>query len=252
MHTRRFLGLLLALLLLLAACSGGGSDEGAGTASPASGADLPDSVAARVGDQEITTARLDDLLQAAKEGNAQVKQMLDGDQGDQIKTQLEARLLSQMIVNEIVIQSAKDMGLDVSQQDVEAKRSELTQQAGGEEQFKSQIDQAGLTDEQLAQELTGIAALDKVREKLTGSASPAPAPAPSPGASPGPVEAWLIEQVKQADVVVADRYGHWDPETASVVPPTPVAPPTGATTTAPSDTSSPAGTEPSPAASATP
>ena len=247
MHIKRPLVLLLALVLSVAACSSNGNGSAEQTSGSASGASLPDGVAARVGDTDITTKRIDDLLAAAKQGNDQVKQALDSDQGDAIKTQLEARLLSQVIVNEIVIQSAKDMGIGVSDQDVEAKRSELTSQAGGKEAFQTQIDQAGLTDEQLTEELKGIAALDKVREQLTGSASPAPAP--SPGASPGPVENWLIEQATQANVVVAPRYGTWDPQSAQVVPPQPTTPPTSV----PTGAGTPAATdEPVPSPSATP
>lgn len=251
---------LAALVLLLAACGGGGDDGGAEDPSPgataADGAtELSEGAAALVNGTEIPTDQLEARVETASE-SPEVAEILEGEDGAAALAQLRASILSQLIVNRIVLDGAEERGLEVDEDAVEETREELAQQAGGEEAFDEQVEQAGLDADQLSSELEAITALRLVREDLSAETG-TPTAAPSPdGASPDPADAllqqWLLEQLQAAEVQVAPEIGSWDSNQGTVVPPAVPAPGTeGATddATGPaSPAASPSPTAASPAA----
>lgn len=255
---RSLLAVLATLLLVLAACGDGG-DEPAGSGSPspageAAGAEveLAEGAAAMVNGTEIPTPVMDARVDTAASA-PEIAQILEGEDGDAARSQLQASILSQLIVNEIVLDGAADRGLEVDEEAVGETRAELTEQAGGEEAFAEQVGQAGLDDVQLTAELEAITALRLVREDLTEEAGGSPPPVqPGPdGATPDPADAllqrWLLEQLQTAEVAVAPAIGSWDPTSGTVVPagmPQQQAPPAPDSTGTEGGTTGPATTAP--------
>jgi hypothetical protein len=249
------LALLLAGALVLGAC--GQSDDTStdaaatdtpsatategGTAAPSPGAsqpepvseDLPDGVAATVGDTEVATEALDERLALIRE-IPQVKEQLQGDGADQVEARLQSQALGQLVLQEVVLQGAAQEDVEVSQEQVDQRRSELAEEAGGEEALAEQLTSAGVPEGQVDKELRASLAFEQVSEKLLEDAgvdpeaTAAPTPDPSSTASPSPnpdaqkaqqiQQEWLLELVSSADVVVDEAYGAWDPSTGQVVP----------------------------------
>jgi hypothetical protein len=249
------LALLLAGALVLGAC--GQSDDTStdaaatdtpsatategGTAAPSPGAsqpepvseDLPDGVAATVGDTEVATEALDERLALIRE-IPQVKEQLQGDGADQVEARLQSQALGQLVLQEVVLQGAAQEDVEVSQEQVDQRRSELAEEAGGEEALAEQLTSAGVPEGQVDKELRASLAFEQVSEKLLEDAgvdpeaTAAPTPDPSSTASPSPnpdaqkaqqiQQEWLLELVSSADVVVDEAYGAWDASTGQVVP----------------------------------
>lgn len=239
MRSRSVPAVLLALTLGLAACGGddGASDEPSPAPTAAAegddaGAELAEGVAATVNGTEIPAALLDARVETAAAA-PQLAEILEGEDGDAARAQLQASILSQLIVNEIVVDGAEERGLAIDEDAVAETREELTTQAGGQDAFDDQIEQAGLDEEQLAAELEAITALRLVRDDLTGEADGTPPPAaPAPdGSTPDPADAllqqWLLEQLQGADIAVAPAIGSWDATQGTVVPAGAQAPSTG-------------------------
>lgn len=261
---------LLAGVLVLGACgdtddtglgdtsppiaTDGAATEGAATASPTeasspsglASADLPDGVAARVGDVEIRTEDVDERVALVRE-IPEVQEQLQGDNAAQVETQIESEVLGRLVLQRVVLQGAAEEGIEVDDEQVEQDRSQLVEEAGGEEGFAEQLAQAGVPETQLTEELRASIAFELVTDQLladtdtdadadTGTDAPATATedatgtepgadleAPTAGATAGDQAAraqqeWLVEVVADTDVVVDEQYGAWDPSTGQVVP----------------------------------
>lgn len=250
------LATLAALVLALAACGDGAEEGASGDVSPTATAadgdtaapELEDGVAAVVDGDEIPA----DLLEARVETAAsapELAEVLEGENGDAARAQLRASILSQLIVNEIVVAGAEERGLEIDDEAIAETRDELTSQAGGEAAFEEQVGAAGLDEDQLAAELEAITALRLVRDDLSDGASPAPTEPSADATTPDPadlaLQEWLIERLGTADVTVAPEIGTWDPAQGLVVPPGGglQAPPTGGAPPAPTDAPTDAPTE---------
>lgn len=244
---RTKLTVLTAAVLLLGACSTGGDDTPAdptapdaptatdGTAAPvptagatppappeAVSADLPDGVAASVGDVEIGTEELAarfDLVVAQPE----IQQQLETGDGEQIEAQLNSQILSQLIVQEAVVQGAAEEGIEVTDEQVAEERAELVETVGGEEALAERMAQAGIPESELEDDLRAGVAFEQVGEALVEQGeAPTTGPSPAPSGAPDPVQMaqqqWLMELLTGMDIVVDESLGGWDATTGSVVP----------------------------------
>ena len=250
MRTRLPLALLLSGALLLSACGGGdeatdtdaasatatdAASETATDAAPSEAAsqaelvseDLPDGVAATVGDTEIPVEALEQRLSVIRE-IPQVQQQLEGESSDQVEAQLQTQALGQLVLQEVVLQGATDEDVDVSDQQVADRQDELVSSAGGEDAFADQLASAGVPEGQLDQELRASIAFELVTEKLLADAGvdPSESETASEDASAAPSadptqqvqQDWLFGLIESTDVVVDEAYGAWDPNTGQVVP----------------------------------
>lgn len=242
------LALLLAGALVLGAC--GQSDDTAtdatatdtptaavtegGTGAPTEGGtqaelvseDLPEGVAATVGDTEIAVEDLEARLELIRE-LPQVSEQLKGDNASQVEAQLQSQALGQLVLQNVVLQGAAQEDVEVGQDDLDQRRTELTEQAGGEEAFAEQLASAGVPEDQVAQELRASIAFELVTEKLLADAGVDPTATPTEGSTAAPSanpeaqqiqQDWLFELVSSTDVVVDEAYGAWNPSTGQVVP----------------------------------
>lgn len=246
MRLRRSLAVLAAAALVLPACGGGDEPDPSLTPSAedeqADAAAVADGVAAVVNGTEIPHDVLAARIETAA-STPQVSQMLEGDQGDQIRAQLEASILSQLVLNRIVLDGAEEFGVDVDEDAVEETRSQLVSEAGGEDAFAEEVAAAGLDPEQLLAELEAVTAMRLVREELVAAEEaesaeePEAGPTPTPQGSPGDaaLQQWLVEHLQSAQVQVDPEIGRWDPAQGMIVPPAAEAPAPGTPPVAPSE-----------------
>lgn len=223
MSSRALPVLAVAAALVLAACGGGSDPEPAATDTAAAGetgaVDLPDGVAAEVGETEIPTDRVDERVDTALE-NPQVAAQLPEDP-EQARTLIGANVLGQMIVTEAVLQAAEAEGIEVSDEEIAEKRGELEEQAGGADALQQQIDAVGFSEEEVDRELRSLAVLDQVREREAPDAGPDASPTAPGQPNPGDmaVQQWLQEQLSGMRIVVDRDFGRWDAQRLQVVPP---------------------------------
>lgn len=251
MRSLRPLAVAAVAALALTACgdseSGSTADDPTGTETAAGSADaaLGEGVAATVDGTEIPAALVENRVESAAQ-TPEVSQLLEGEQAEAVRAQLRASVLSQLIVNELVVSGAEDMGLEVDDEAIARSREELVQSAGGEDAFVEQVEAAGLDESQLAAELESITALRLVREELADSeeaeaeATATEGPTAQPTGPTGPdaaLEQWLVEQLRTAEIQVDPEIGTWDPSQGAVVPPGGglQAPPTGGAPQAPAE-----------------
>lgn len=222
----------VAAALVLVACGDGSDPDPASTATATADealrADLPDGVAAQVEDVEIDSDRVDERVDTALE-NPQLAQQLPEDE-EQARSLVQASVLGQMVITEAVLQAADEEGIEVSDEDIAEKRSELEEQAGGVDALQQQVDAIGFSDEELDRELRSLAVLDEVREREAPDAGPTASPAPGqPDPGDLAVQEWLREKLTGMQIVVDSDYGRWDAQQLQVVPPqSAMQPPPGA------------------------
>ena len=234
--------MLLAGSLLLAACGGGddaSTDASATATDTATDAapsdapsqadlvseDLPEGVAATVGGEQIPVQDLEARLEVIRT-IPQVQEQLEGDEASQVEAQLQQQALSQLVLQEVVIQGAAEEDVEIADEQVAERRTELQESAGGEDAFVEQLANAGVPEDQLDAELRASIAFEVVTEKLLADAGVEPAPTPTEGATTAPPvnpeaqqvqQQWLTELVSSTDVVVDEAYGAWNPATGQVV-----------------------------------
>lgn len=253
MRIRTAVAPLLAGALFLTACGGSSDDAapeatGSESATAAEGAtgtptdaastpelvseDLPEGVAATVGDEEISVEALEERMAAIREV-PQVKQQLEGDNAAQVESQLQTQALGQMVLQRVVIQGATGEDVQVGEDQVADRRAELEEEAGGADAFAEQLATAGVPESQFPTELRASLAFELVTQKLLedsgidpDAATAAPTPSGTESASPNPEaqqaqqiqRSWLTELVASTDVVVDEAYGAWNPQSGQVVP----------------------------------
>lgn len=201
-------------------------------------ADLPEGVAATVDGTEIEVADLEERLALIRE-IPQMQEQLEGENAQQVEAQLTSQVLGQLVLQEVVLQGAAEEGVEVGDDRVAQDRAELTEKAGGEDAFAQQLAQSGVPEGQLDEELRASIAFELVTEQLleeAGVETPTEGTAPpteSSTATDAPTEGgtesaaseatrvqreWLMKLVNDADVVVDESYGAWNPQTGQVVP----------------------------------
>lgn len=240
MRTHLVLAPVLAGALLLAAC--GDADDAApsdATADPSSTAaaedgaaqdvpvseDLPDGVAATVGDTEVAVDDLEARLALVRE-IPEVAQQLDGDDTGQLEAQLISQALGQLVLQRVVLQGAAAEDVEVGDDEVDDRRSQLTEDAGGPEAFAEQLVSSGVPEDQVTQELRASIAFELVTEQLLADAGVEATASPTEGSSAPPSpdprtqvqQEWLLELLTRTPVVVDEAYGAWDPNSGQVVP----------------------------------
>lgn len=190
------------------------SDE---QAAPAS--DLPDGVAATVDGAEIDRSTLADLFDELVEAPIFAAQAEEDP--ERFESTLQAQILSQLVVSEIVLRGAEeDFDIEVSQDDLDATLDDMVEEAGGPDAFDSQLEEAGLTrDVFVRMELPLTALLEQLESEFGDLEAD---PAAEPGAMPegqAALQEWGVEKFAAADVAVDPGLGTWNPEAGQILPP---------------------------------
>ncbi len=145
----RLSALMAALLLLVAACGPSGNPN----------------VAASVNGADIAVAAVEERYDAIA-ANPQFQEQLEQGGGDDFVEQVQARLLSDLIETRLVEQGASDLGVEISEADVDERRQTLIDEIGGEEQFEQLVAESGLTAEQVDEQVRDITLREEVQEEL--------------------------------------------------------------------------------------
>ena len=142
---------VLAIVALLAAC---GPEDAAS----------PDA-AATVNGEEVPISELRVRYDAVSE-NPQFQEQLEGDDSGEFQEQVQAEILTGLIRARLLAQGAEELGVELTEEDIEAKREEVVEDVGGEEAFQEVIETNNLTEETVNSQLRDLALQDLVAEEL--------------------------------------------------------------------------------------
>lgn len=144
--------LLAAAVAVLAACA-------------PEGASSPD-VAATVNGEEIPLSDVQVRFEAVRE-NPQFAEQIAADDDGEFEDQVQAEILTGLIRARLLAQGADELGLELSEEDVEAKREEVIEQVGGDDAFAEVVEANNLTEETVDSQLRDLALQDLVAEELS-------------------------------------------------------------------------------------
>lgn len=133
-------------LLALAACAApqeGSESEDSGINITGSG---DPSIAATVNGTEITVEQVKERFEQAK-SSPQVAQQLEQDPAGTAEANVQAQILTTLVVSELLEQWAADLDIEATDEEVATERDALIQQIGGQEAFDAAVEEAGLSDE---------------------------------------------------------------------------------------------------------
>jgi foldase protein PrsA len=148
--------LLLVLALVAAGCGGGSSQS------------VPADAVATVGGDTITKAQFNFLLDGAKRTYAARKTPFPKAGTTQYKS-LQDQAMQYLVQESEYEQKAKDLGVTITDKDVQARLKQIKQQyfGGSESKYKAQLKAQGLTEKQILQDLHAQLLSEKLYNKVT-------------------------------------------------------------------------------------
>lgn len=179
--------------------------------------DLTEGVAATIDATEIAVETVEERYTSVA-AVPEVAAQLEGEEAEQLGEFLRAQILSRLILEEIVLQGADELGVTASADDIAVLREEETERAGGEEAFAAELEGSGITEAQVDDELRVAVLLDAIGAELSSDLDDAEPEVEGLSAEDLAVQEWLFEQITGRDVAVDARYGVWSAESGQVVP----------------------------------
>jgi parvulin-like peptidyl-prolyl isomerase len=149
--------LLIALAALTLAACGGGDDE------------VPSDAVAIVAGEPVARADFDALMRRAEAGaKAQGRKFPDA--GTPEYAQLKRQALEILTQREEYEQEAKDLGIEVKDDDVDKRLVQLKKQyfAGNDKRYQAQLKESGLVEDDLRQDIRSQLIAEKIYNKVTG------------------------------------------------------------------------------------
>lgn len=240
MRLLKLAALLAALMLFVGACGNNGEDadaeaevdddEDVTAVEDDRGAELDDDVAAVVNGEEIPASMVQEQVETFS-ANPDIAAALEGDDAELTMAVMQAQILTTLIINAVALEAAEDLGVPVTDEDVERIHAELEDETGGPDELQDVMERDGMSEQQLASRLEARAAMRNIQEALAEDADAdeeaaedpeeaAEDPAGEDDADPDELRAQqhIAERLLAADVVVNDDYGEWDPERGQVIP----------------------------------
>jgi len=118
-------------------------------------------VVARVNGEAITSVELDRAFTSVRQ---QFGEMFDGEDGDALEKQFKGRILDDLITQEVILQKANEMGIVVSDEEVDAEVAMITEQFGGEELLDQELANLNMSREQFRKEIRNSILFSKLQE----------------------------------------------------------------------------------------
>lgn len=208
----------VALALLVAACNDEDAEPQAAPTPPADAVELPEGVAATVDGVEIPVERVEERLAMAEQSEAlQAHLELEPEAMEEM---LAARLLSGLIMREVVVDGATEMGIDPTEEDIAEARAQLEEAVGGPEELAEQMAVTGVGEEAVAEELEALTLLHLVGEQLTDEATEGEELTDDERQREiqRRTSIWLAQRLADAEVEVDAAYGRWEPTAGQVLP----------------------------------
>jgi foldase protein PrsA len=149
----------LAVALAAAGC-GGGDDE--------SRPEVPQGAIAIVGEQAITKAEFDRLIEQA-EANFEAQDQEFPAAGTPEYEDLKSSIVRSLVEEAQWAQEAREMGIEVTDQEVNKRLTELKQQffQGNQKKYEEELEKQGLTEQQVRDEIRSRVLSEKVYKSVT-------------------------------------------------------------------------------------
>jgi hypothetical protein len=142
----------------------------AGCGSDGAGADVPSDAVATVGGTPVTKADFQQLMAQAKT-QMQASGMTVPKEGSAGYDHYVAQIVQYMVQEQVIAQSAKDLGVSVTTKDVDDQIKQLEKAYGGEKKVLSLLKGQGMTMELLKRSIKGQTLSQRAIEVVTKSAT---------------------------------------------------------------------------------
>ena len=192
----------VALLALLLTVTGRGTDA---------------DVAAEVNGEPIPLSAVESRFESITQSPILGEELADDEDGA-LTIELQASVLTVLIREGLWEQGATELGIEVTEADVEAQRAEQIAEVGGEDAYEKMFEQYALDEDDFAAVLRDRVVRDRVREHLRAEVRDAVEGRTRPGEEAETIRGWAEEQVREASVEVDPRFGAWDADGARVDP----------------------------------
>lgn len=110
-------------------------------------------VVATVNGEEIAREELDAMLEQQKQQYQMQGMDMESEEMSDMLVQLERQILDSLIGNHLMAQAAEEKGISISDEELEEEYQELAAQFGGEEELKQQLEAAGITKEEIKEDI---------------------------------------------------------------------------------------------------
>jgi len=162
MNPRRTIPLLLAAIAGVAVLAGCGSDKES----------VPTNAVAVVGDETITKAEFDKLIDQAK-GSYKTQKRKFPEPGSQEYEALRGQAMQFLVQRAQFEQQADDLGIKVTDEDVDKRLQQLIKQyfAGSREKYEKQLKQQGLSEDQVRSDVRAQLIQEKIYNEVTKEVS---------------------------------------------------------------------------------
>lgn len=156
MRLRTILPILTALIVMLAAVMTGCAQKAPESATK-------DRVVADVNGTKIYFSDVEAQLTAIIGSHTD---QFQGEEGQAMLNNFRQQILESLIERELIIQEAENTGIEVTEEEINKRIEELKAQFQSEEQFKAALQQAGITEEELPEEVRRMLLTEKMLDKV--------------------------------------------------------------------------------------
>lgn len=146
----------VALAVLSALLLGACASEGTGSAQ----------AAATVNGDEITIDEVRARVDAVRANPQFAEQMDDEEEGGDFTEQVQAEVLTGLVLSRLLAQGADDLGVEITDEDLEQQRERVVEQVGGEEAFEDLVEESNLTEDDVEAQLRDFALQEAVTDEL--------------------------------------------------------------------------------------
>lgn len=173
---------------------------------------LPAGVAATVEGSTIEIATVEEIFDEVVDTETFADE-LAGDDGAELRRDLESQILSQLVVSEIVLRGAEeDFGVRVDDDALAETLADFETEAGGAAAFDAQLAEVGLSRAAFVRMELPLTTLLRALESEFGPLGETGAMTDGQRA----LQEWGLERFGAASVAVAPRYGRWNPDTGEI------------------------------------
>jgi parvulin-like peptidyl-prolyl isomerase len=123
--------------------------------------------AAEVNGEAIALSAVEERYESVA-ANPQFADQFAADEDGTLTVQVQAGILTELIRAQLWAQGAADLGIEITDADVEARRAEIVEEVGGQDAFDDLVEQSGLTEDILQAEIRSIVVRERVEEQLAG------------------------------------------------------------------------------------
>jgi len=155
--------LLIAVIPLLVGCNLIVKEEKAGKEIDG------ELVVAEVNDKKITKAEYDSKLEDIKKIMEQYygENVFESKDGKKTLKEIKQQLLDELIFNEICLQRAKEMGIEITQEELMEELNALEALYGGKDQFQVVLEEQNMTQDKFKEELYSQLIIQKLKDEIT-------------------------------------------------------------------------------------